>query len=146
MSKGCRLRLVHGRCLQRVETGDAVANLVEETVDLEIDSDTDRIGEAVRVGAAMALDADSLQSQEDRAVVAARVEAVAQLAQRVCREPVAEPCRERALECGAQEVESQTHRPFRRLERDIAGEAVGYDHVDGTGADIVAFDEAVEAD
>src|SRR6185312_8751701 len=104
MSKGSRLRLVHRRCLQRVETGDAVADLVEEAVDLEIDSDADGIGEAVCVGAAMTFDADALQSEEDGAVVAARVEAIAQLAQRVSRQPIAEPRAKRALERRTQEV------------------------------------------
>src|SRR5690348_2038026 len=120
MSKGGRLRLVHGRCLQRVETGDAVADLVEEAVDLQVDGDADGVGEAVSVGTAMALDADALQTEEDGAVVAARIEAVAQLAQRVSRQPISQPRAECALEGRAQEVEGELDRPFGRLERNVA--------------------------
>src|SRR5216684_1964657 len=102
MSEGGRLRLVHGR-LQRVETGDAVAYLVEE---------------------AMALDADALQAEEDGAVVAPRIEPLAQLAQRACRQPIADARRQRILEGRAQELGIEPRRALCSLDRDVAGEAV----------------------
>ena len=48
------------------------------------------------------------------------------------------------LEHLAQQVADQLQRALPGLQRDVAGEAVGDDHVGGAGGDVVAFDEAVE--
>src|SRR6266852_2649023 len=140
--RACTLVAVAGKVL----SGDAVAYLVEEAVDLEVDGDADGVGEAMRIGAAMALDADALQAEEDGAVVAPRIEPLAPLVQRACRQPIADARRQRILEGRAQELGIEPRRALGSLDRDVAGEAVRHHHVDGPGADVVALDEAVKAD
>ena len=48
------------------------------------------------------------------------------------------------MQRAAQIARDQLGRAFRRLERDIAGEAVGDGHVHGALGDVIAFDEAAE--
>src|SRR5258708_8810553 len=127
MSEGGRLRLVHRR-LQRVEAGDAVADVVEEAVDLEVDGDADGVGEAMRVRAAMALDADALQAEEDGAVVAPRIESLAQLAQRSRRQPIADARRQRILEGRAQVLGVEPRRALCALDPHVAGEPAPHPH------------------
>src|SRR5579883_381391 len=103
MSESGRLRLVH-RGLQGVEATDAVADLVEEAVDLHVDGDADGVGEAQGVGATMALHADAVEAEKDRAVVSVRIEPLTQLLERARREEIANPRHQRVLKGGAQVI------------------------------------------
>src|SRR5579883_3494 len=145
MSEGGRLRLVQGS-LQGVESADPVADLVEEAIDLHVDGDADRIGKAQRVGAAMALDADAVEPEEDRAVVAARIEPLAQLLERARGEEIADARHQRILKGGTQEVHEQACRSLAHFYGDVAGKAVGHDDVYRACSNVVAFDKAVKAD
>src|ERR1700694_5236935 len=86
-------RLQRGRLRRRhrgIDAGEVGADLLEEAVELHVDCDADRIGEAERVGRAVALYRDAAQPEEHRPVVAARVEALAALAQRAAGKEIAD--------------------------------------------------------
>ena len=102
------------------------------------------MGEAERVGAAVALHHHAVQAEQDGAVVAARVHPLAQPVERRAGEQVAEAGGDGGGEDLAQEVAHQLERALAGLERDVAGEAVGHHHVHRAGGDVVALDEAVE--
>src|SRR5712692_3563311 len=142
----CRGLLRPRRGLDGVEAGDLLTNLIDEAVHDHIDSDADRIGEAERVGTAMALDRDAIEAKQHRTVVAPRIHALAHLLQGVGGEEIAYSGEDGMLEGGPQELAEEPRRAFRRLEGDIAGEAIGDDDIDGPGGNVVAFDEAVELD
>ena len=130
----------------RVETRQFVADLVRKPFGLKIDRDADGVGETERVGRAVTFDRDAGQSQEHRAVVAARVEPRRKFPQRAAGKQVADARRQRLAERAAQRIRRTAWRGLRRLQRDIAGEPVGDDHIDGAGRDVVALDKAVKTD
>ena len=70
----------------------------------QIDRDPDGVGEAERIGAAMALDHDAIQAKEHGAVVAPWIEALADQLQRWLDQDIAEFGEERAFEGLAQDV------------------------------------------
>ncbi len=65
------LRACRG-CRRGRQRAKLVADLVEEAVGRHVDGDADGVGEAERVGAAMALHRDAVEAEEDGAVVAPR--------------------------------------------------------------------------
>ena len=81
----------------------SIADRLVESVGDHVDGDADRVGEADRVGAAMALHDDAVEPEQDGAVVAARIGPAADLLQRVARHEVAEPGDPRGPERAAQE-------------------------------------------
>ena len=94
----------------------------------------------------MALHADPVQAQQHGSIVTARIDAHAERVQRRPGEQAPQARQGRGRQCLFQELTEQHGRAFGGLQRDIAGEAVGDDDVDGAGADVVSLDETVKAD
>ena len=108
--------------------------------------DADRVGDALGLGAAMALHHQAVEAEEDRAIMVVGVEVDLEQVERRPRQREAGLGAKRALEGAAQQVGDEPRRALRGLERDVAGEAVGNDHVDGAARQLVALGEAVEAE
>ncbi len=89
-------------------------------------------------------DDGAVQAQEHAAVDAARVDAFGQAFEAAKREEGGEFRQGRGVEGFAQELADEAGGAFAGFQRDIAGEAVGDDHVDPARRDIAAFDEADE--
>ena len=106
----------------------------------------DRVRDAELGRAAVALHDDAVEPEEDRAVVVVGIEMVAQQLGRRARDQEAD-LRAQSNCWNARLSRSATKRavPFDRLQRDVAREAVGHDHVDIAARELVALDEAVEA-
>ena len=100
--------------------------------------------EALRIGAAMRFHHHAAQAEHHGAVVAARVQPLAQPLQPRAGQQVADARGQRGGEHLAQHLAHQLQRALAGLERHVAGETVGHDHVGGAGGDVVAFHEAVE--
>src|SRR4029077_9851963 len=105
-----RGRLGLGQRTMGMEACELLADLVEEAVRFHVDRDRNGVGEAERVGAAMALHRAPLQTQEDGAVVAARIEPAAQPIERAAGEDIADPAEQRMPEGGAEELDHQLDR------------------------------------
>ena len=88
----------------------------------------------------------AVESEKHAAVERARIELLAQRAQRAGGEDRAQPAEERALQRAPEIMRDELRGAFGGLQRHVAGEAVGDDNVDGTGADIVTLDKAAELD
>src|SRR3546814_18450771 len=73
-----------------IQQGEIGANLLDDAVAVHVDGDADGIGEAQRIGAAVALHRTPVQAQEHGVVVAARIDALAQLLHRRTRQHKAE--------------------------------------------------------
>jgi len=86
------------------------------------------------------------EPEQRRATVGLGVEALAELAEPAALQQRAEPAGPGPGEGGAQLGRREPHRPFERLERHVAGEAVGDDHVDGAGHQVAALDVAREVE
>src|ERR1700688_3461942 len=110
ISEGRRLGRWRGR-LDGIETSKLVADLIDEAVDLHIDGNADRIGEAESVGAAMAFHDNAVETEHHRAIIAARVDAQAHLLQGICGEQIADPRENGVLEGGAHELTEHAGRP-----------------------------------
>src|SRR5437763_17052233 len=108
----CR-RLLRSR--QLVELRQLVADLFEETVDLEVDRDADRVGEAERVGRAVAFHRNAAEAKEHRPVITAWVEACRQFLQSPAGKDIAEPRQRRMTKRGAQRFAEQLGDAFRGL-------------------------------
>ena len=122
----------------------ALADQLVEPVHHHVHRHVDGMGKAFRIGAAMRLHHHAVQPDHHRAVVAPRIEPLAQPLQPRPGQQVGEPARPAVGEHLAQQVADQPQRALAGLQRDVAGEAVGDDHVGGAGGDVVALDEAVE--
>src|SRR5689334_12904761 len=92
----------------------------------------------------MAIYGNTIEPQEDRAVVAPRIRAHAQRIQRRARQDISQSRNQRSLDAALQEFGIELRRSLEGLERNVAGEAVGHDDVDRAAGDVVALDEAVE--
>ena len=99
----------------------------------------DGTGKSLGIGAAVALHQDAVQANEQGTVVLARIELGAQRLQGRLGQQVSEPGKDRPAESLAQERGDQPGSALRHLQRHVAREAVGDDHVHGPGADIVAL-------
>ena len=108
---------------------------------------SERARKAQRIGAAMALHDNAVQAQKHPAIVA---RGSSLLAKRCCSAPAAPIARRSGRTASASGRcagnARRAWRCLRRLQRDIAGEAVGDDDVDRAVGDVVAFDEAAEFD
>ena len=110
-----------------------------------IDGQVYRAGEAQPVGAAMAFHHDAVEPQKHAAVDGTRIHFVFQDPKRAAGEQIAKSRKQRPRHCGTDVVADEARGPFGGLQGDVAREARGYDHIDGTLRNVVAFDEAVEA-
>ena len=131
-----------GRRRLGVVSGERLADLGEQIVAHHVVAEIDRVGEAFGVGAAVALDDDAVEAEEDAAVRLARIHLVAERAECAARQQVAEPGRQRAVHLALEDLAELAGGALGRLERDIAGKAFGHHHVDRPLADVVALDEA----
>src|SRR5690606_1460060 len=94
------------------------------------------------VRAAVALQDDAVQADEARAVVAARVHALADRVERRLRDQPLQRAQRAAMKLLLQERADQAGDAFHRLQRDVADEAVRDDDVDLRVKNAVALDEA----
>src|SRR5690606_38150980 len=92
-------------------------------LDLE-DGDADRVLQRDDVSAAVAFHHDTTQTDEARAVVARRVDAIAEAVQHGTRDRARELRGEIALEFLAQETRDHAAEALGGLQRDVTGEAV----------------------
>src|SRR3954452_4543711 len=129
-----------------IETREFVPDLLHEPVHLEVDRDADRIGKTKRIGRAVALHRNSGQAEEHRAVITARVDARRQFLQGAAREQVTYPSEHRVTEGGAQRFGEQLGHPFDGLQRDVAGEPIRDDHINGPRGNLVTLDKPVKID
>src|SRR6478735_1098559 len=106
-------------------------------------ADLDGGSDAFGIGAAMALDDDAVEAEEDAAVHTARIHLFAQHVEGALGEEVADLGKQRARHCSAQILTDLPRCTFGRLQSNIAREAFGHDAVDGTLPQVVAFDEAI---
>ena len=116
--------------------------LASKIVAHHVVAEIDRCGEALGVGAAVALDDDAVEAEEDPAVGLARIHLVAQRAERRAgpeHSPAWPPGPAQRL---LEKMEDLARGALGSLERDIAGEALGDHHIDRPLADVVALDEA----
>jgi hypothetical protein len=90
----------------------------------------------------VALDDDAVEAEEDAAVDLSRIHLVAQRANGVSREHIADAGHQGAAHGVAHIGRDLPRRSFGRLQRDISGEAFRDHHIDGAEADIIPFDEA----
>jgi hypothetical protein len=109
----------------------------------QVDADADGVAEALGGRAAVALHDDAVQAQQGAAVDGAGVDLLAHGLERRHGDQRAHL----GLDAGGQSLFQQGRdepgRALGGLERDIAGEAVGDDHVDRALGDVIALDEAV---
>src|SRR5581483_1337013 len=105
----------------------------------EIDGGCKTLG----IGAAVTLDDHAVEPEEDAAIGLARIHLLAQCAKCLARQQETELGLPGAAHGRAQILPDLPRGPFRGLERDIAGKALGDHDVDRTLADVVALDEAV---
>ena len=127
------------------DVGEILGDLAGQVLAHHPRRDPDRIGDALVGGAAMALHDQAVEAEEDRAIMVVRIEMVAQQFGRRARDQEADLRADRAGEGALQQVGDEARRALERLQRDIAGKAVGDDHVDVAARQLVALDEAVEA-
>src|SRR5215831_2864522 len=125
--------------------GEILADLIEGLLGDHVDGHADGIGKSQRIGTAVTLYGDAVETEEDGAVIAPRICAHAQRVQGWPRQEIAEARHHRALEAAAQELGIELRRALKGLQRHIAREAVGDDDVDGPARNVVAFDEAMKA-
>ena len=137
---------VSGAEVTSSQPGQALDQLALVFVADHVDRHADGVGEAQRIRAAVALHADPVEAQEYAAIVAARIDPLAQLRPGAGGEQIADLGEGRGAEGVADELCVELGRALDRLQRDVAGEAVGDDDVDDAGTDVVALDEAVEED
>ena len=110
------------------------------------DGHVERTGKPQLVGTAMALHHDTIEPQKNSAVGGTRIELAAQGAQRAgCQKPANAP-QKLAPQRTTQKVGNQLGCAFRRLQRDITREAIGYDDIDRAFCDVVAFDKSGKLD
>src|SRR5712692_11678903 len=121
---------------------ERLADLGEQIVAHHVVAEIDRTGEAFGVGAAVALDDDAVETEEDATVRLARIHLVAERAEGAARQQVAEPGRQRAAHLALEDLAELAGGALGRLERDIAGKTFGHHHVHRPLADVVALDEA----
>src|SRR3546814_15224226 len=114
-----------------IQQGEIGANLLDDAVAVHVDGDADGIGEAQRIGAAVALHRNPVQAQEHGAVVAARIDALAQLLHSRTRQHIAEAGEPRGAEGVAQVLVEQLPGSLGGLQRPVAGAALGYDPLPG---------------
>ena len=105
-------------------------------------AEIDRIGEAFGIGPAMALDDDPVEAEEDAAIGLARIHLVTQHLECIAGEQITDPRAQGPRHRAAQIRGELPRGSLRGLDRDVAREAFGHDHVDISLSDFVAFDKA----
>ena len=135
------------RAGDRVEARQLVADLLQEAVHLRSTATPIALAKPNASVRAVALDRNAAETEEHRAVIAARVEPRRQFLQGAAGKQIADaaPTANAGTRRAANSLNSLAV-PFDRLQRDVAGKAVGDDHVDRARGDVVALDKAVEAD
>src|SRR6185437_14413704 len=111
-----------------------------------VDCHVESAGKAKGIRAAVALDHNAVEAKENSAIRGSGVELAAQRVQRPRSDDAAEAAEQRAAQGGPQIVHDEICRAFRRLQRNVASEAIGHDNINRAVGDVVAFDEAGELD
>ena len=84
-------------------------------------------------------DAETVQADERRAAVLRAVDALAESAERLPRQQIADARAERRRQLVVQQALDGLDQPLADLQRHVAGEAVADDHVDVAGVDVAAL-------
>src|SRR6195256_1426967 len=99
-------------------------------------------GETFRVGAAVALDDDAVEAEENAAIRLARIHLLVERAERAARQQVAESPDQRTVHLALEQLAKLAGGALRGLERNVSGKTFGHHHIHRPLADIVALDEA----
>src|SRR5215469_7823713 len=117
--------------------------LVDATID-KLGSDANRVLNRVRVRRSVRDETCPLHPEQRSAAIFGVVQALLEIAESTAREQVSnlpgDGLRQRLFQGGAHQVDHA----FGTLQRDVADESVGYDHVDLAVVNIAAFDVADE--
>src|SRR5690242_19331234 len=105
----------------RAEVVEVVADLPGDVIADHARGDADRVGDALRIGASVALHDEAVEAKENRAVVVVGVEMNLQQVECRARQSEAGLGAKRALEGAAEQVSDEAGGALRGLERDIAG-------------------------
>ena len=92
----------------------------------------------------MAFDGQSVQPKKHAAIHPARIDPALETAQRGHGEQRSDSAAPVMLKRSAQVIADKARGAFGRLQRDIAGESIGDDHIGLAGRDGIRFDEAGE--
>src|SRR5262249_7117525 len=103
-----------------------------------------RLLESDLVSAAMAFDDDPIEPQHHPAVYLARVQRRAKLLQRGPGQKIAGHRKRAGPEGVLQHARDHPGETLGRLQRDVAGKAIGHHDIDRALADVVALDKAME--
>ena len=112
------------------EVVEVVGNLPDDVVADHAARDRNGVGDTLRIGAAVALHHQAVQAEEDRAVVVVGVEMNLKQVERWLRKREACLLPQRALERAAQQIGDEARSALRRLQCDVAGEAVSHHNID----------------
>src|SRR5690606_31042709 len=124
-----------------VEMRQIGLDLFQKAISHHVIADFHRRTEAFGIRAAMTFDDNSAQAKENPAIDLVRVHFLTQAVERALSENIANLGKQRAAHGLAQQLRHLAGRTFRGLERDIAGETFGHNHIHRTFADVVAFNE-----
>ena len=130
-----------GRAARGKPEGDLLGDLAAGQVGREPAGGGDGAGGARAVGDHHG----AAEAEQDRSAVAFRVEPRGELAQPAALQERADPCGPCGGQRGAQLGRGEPDRALERLQRDVAREAVGDDHVELAGQQVAAFHVAREA-
>src|SRR5690554_2177579 len=108
----------------------------------QIDGYPDSMSKPERISAAMTLHCNTVKTEENRAVVAPRVDSLAELVHGRSGKQIAQAGEQRTAKSPPEKLGVQCGGTFCSLERDVAGEAIGHNHVDGSLGDIISFHKA----
>src|SRR5262249_5796323 len=125
-----------------VVTREAVADLGKQFVAHHVVAEIHCGGEALRIGATVALGHDPVEAEKHPAIRLAWIHLVGKRAECAARQEVTEPPRQRAVYLVLEVLAELARGALGGLKRDIAGKALGHHHIHGSLADIVTFDEA----
>src|SRR3954469_21825654 len=119
--------------------GQRLADLREQIVTHHVVANIDRGGVAFGVGAAMAFDDDTIETEKDAAVGFARVHLIGEAAKCIACEQITKLAPDRPRH-GTLEMLSELARgALRRLQRYVARKPFSHHHVHGSLAYVIAF-------
>src|SRR5262249_32433051 len=121
---------------------ERLLDLREQFVARHVVAEIDGRGETLGVGAAVALDDDAVEPEENPAIDLSRIHLLLQRAERLARQQITELGSPRAAHRTAQIFAELACGALRGLERYVAGKALRDDDVGGAGGDVSALDEA----
>src|SRR4051812_256289 len=108
--------------------------------------ETDGVLDRARRGIAVGDHREAAQAEQVGAAIGVRIEAMPEVPGSRADQETADLAASTRGYLGAQAVENRANRPFQGLEDDVAGEAVGDDHVGGAAQDVAPLAVALEVE